>query len=217
MRIKLFSVVTDISAKFGQHPMNFTAMVGVDPKPQVSVGTRQDDTLTGTDMRDIIHGRAGDDSVFGGEGSDFLFGGKGDDGLFGGAGNDRVFGGKGDDTIDGGAGSDVLDGGRGFDTALYAGSVLDYVIAPLCGNRLMVTDTATGDRDWLRSIEVLQFDDATIYLDGRNNAPVAFDDAATTDEDSALTLNAADLVANDYDFEGDALTVTGIDHLGQAG
>jgi cysteine-rich repeat protein len=40
-----------------------------------------------------------------------------------------------------------------------------------------------------------------------NDPPVAVDDAASTDEDTAVTL---DLVANDADVDGDALTVTAV-------
>src|SRR5262249_28597131 len=40
-----------------------------------------------------------------------------------------------------------------------------------------------------------------------DNAPVARDDAATTDEDTAVTVN---VLANDTDPDGDTLTVTGV-------
>src|SRR5205807_1576670 len=40
-----------------------------------------------------------------------------------------------------------------------------------------------------------------------NDAPVARDDAAATDEDTAVTVN---VLANDTDVDGDALTVTGV-------
>ena len=44
-------------------------------------------------------------------------------------------------------------------------------------------------------------------ITGTNSAPVAVNDTASTDEDTALT-SSADLVANDTDADGDGLTVT---------
>ncbi|AKS46067.1 Ca2+-binding protein, RTX toxin-related [Octadecabacter temperatus] len=46
----------------------------------------------------------------------------------------------------------------------------------------------------------------TITINGLNDAPDAVNDADTTDEDTAITV---DLLANDTDVDGDTLTVTG--------
>jgi Ca2+-binding RTX toxin-like protein len=87
-------------------------------------GTRNNDTLTGTDGNDRINGRGGDDTIYGGAGddilnggagNDILYGGDGDDTLNGGAGNDTLYGGNGNDTLNGGAGNDTLYGGAGDD------------------------------------------------------------------------------------------------------
>jgi cysteine-rich repeat protein len=43
-----------------------------------------------------------------------------------------------------------------------------------------------------------------------NDAPVAIDDTATTDEDTAVEIAASTLVDNDEDVDGDALTLTGV-------
>ncbi|GJL87863.1 MAG: hypothetical protein DHS20C03_15720 [Minwuia thermotolerans] len=48
---------------------------------------------------------------------------------------------------------------------------------------------------------------ATITVNGQNEVPVAADDAATTTEDAAITGN---VLANDDDPEGDALTVAAV-------
>jgi hypothetical protein len=48
----------------------------------------------------------------------------------------------------------------------------------------------------------------TITVGGVNDAPVAVDDAVTATEDTALTIAAADLLANDTDTEGQVLTIT---------
>ncbi|MDF0599089.1 cadherin-like domain-containing protein, partial [Psychromarinibacter halotolerans] len=43
-----------------------------------------------------------------------------------------------------------------------------------------------------------------------NDAPTPADDAVTTDEDTPLVIDVADLLANDTDPDGDPLSVTGI-------
>ena len=43
-----------------------------------------------------------------------------------------------------------------------------------------------------------------------NDAPVAVADSASTNEDSAVTIFASALLANDSDVEGDTLTLTGV-------
>ena len=173
-------------------------------------GGRDDDELQGGDGNDRMFGLGGDDEILAGGGNDRVFGGRGDDTADGGAGNDSLFGGQGDDLLKGGAGFDLLDGGRGTDTAAYDGSITGYRYIPWVGDRGFVVNLATGEVDYLRSIEKLQFDDQTVWLDGRNNGPLGVDDTATTDEDTALAVNAADLLANDYDFDGDALNITAV-------
>ncbi|PYE85979.1 ExeM/NucH family extracellular endonuclease [Pseudoroseicyclus aestuarii] len=168
-------------------------------------------SIAGGARTDILFGFGGDDSLYGGGGKDLLFGGAGSDLLDGGAGNDVISGGRGDDTILGGAGSDVISGGSGTDTIVYEGSILEYQIG--ARSRLLgstaVTDGA-GGRDILTSVERLVFDDFVLRLDGGNNAALAQDDRAATDEDGALVIDVATLLANDRDFDGDALSVTGV-------
>ncbi|MEZ4404147.1 MAG: tandem-95 repeat protein [Kofleriaceae bacterium] len=50
----------------------------------------------------------------------------------------------------------------------------------------------------------------TLHLGAQNDPPVATGDAATTDEDVALTLMAAALLGNDTDLDGDTLDVTAV-------
>ena len=94
-------------------------------------GTRDPDTLTGSDGDDLIYGMGSDDRLSGGAGADLLFGGQGSDLLQGGAGNDYLFGGEGrdarwqnptspksysnSDVLEGGAGNDELYGQAGGD------------------------------------------------------------------------------------------------------
>ncbi len=47
--------------------------------------------------------------------------------------------------------------------------------------------------------------EATVTIDGVNNAPMAADDTASTNEDTPVTI---DVFANDFDVDGGDLTVT---------
>ncbi|MBF9034438.1 ExeM/NucH family extracellular endonuclease [Rhodobacterales bacterium HKCCE2091] len=73
--------------------------------------------------------------------------------------------------------------------------------------------------DRLFGFEALYFagDDYTLYIDGRNNAVLAGDDTAATGENEDLTISAASLLANDRDFDGDTLTITGVSATSAAG
>lgn len=100
-------------------------------------------------------------------------------------GNDHLFGRDGDDFLTGGKGDDKIDGGKGFDTAVYSGAFADYVVdikahgkeAP----KVTVTDLRNGEdgTDRLHNVEMLQFADGTLGLDGifhpdiQNLPPVA--------------------------------------------
>jgi VCBS repeat-containing protein len=131
------------------------------------------------------------------------------------AGDDLLEGGSGDDLIRGGAGDDVLSGGSGTDTAVYLGHARDYAISR-AGTRWLVEARDGGDgSDLLQSIERLAFDDGIIYLDGRNNAPIAADDAISVTADGAVLL--ADLLKNDWDFETSTLRICDVDTSGTHG
>ncbi len=168
--------------------------------PNFDFGTFSDDILTGTDRRDVLFGLFGDDTIAAG------------------AGNDVVFAGWGNDTLEGGAGRDRLDGGRGLDTAFYEGSVEDYEVTALRGRSFRVENLEdAGDVDTLRSIERLYFeaDDYTVDLTGGNNAVLARDDNATVSAASSVVLSG--LLDNDFDFDGDALVITGLNTDGLVG
>ena len=110
------------------------------PRTSALYGTRNADTITGTDDNDLIYGMGADDRLSGGAGADLLFGGQGSDLLRGDAGHDYLFGGDGrdggwqsplrptastnadrleggtgNDELYGQAGADRLDGGQGDD------------------------------------------------------------------------------------------------------
>ncbi len=157
-------------------------------------GTFGDDLLSGTDGDDRIRGRFGDDTIDAG------------------AGDDTVFAGRGDDVIRGGAGANRINAQRGFDTAEYAGGVEDYNVMIGRMPRTLVSSIENpGNYDLLQSVEQLYFeaDDYYVDLTGGNNGVLARDDSASLAAGASLTLT--ELTANDFDFDGDDLTITALD------
>jgi VCBS repeat-containing protein len=181
-------------------------------------GTSGDDHINGTNGDDVIYAGAGNDTVntkkgndtvYGGDGNDEVRGDSGNDTFYGEGGNDALYGNSGNDTLVGGAGYDYLDGGDGVDTARYYGSIFDYSFYRSGGALGIVDSVAARDgADLLVNIEKLIFADATIDLTA-NNAPIARDDAVTVSEDvGTYSSGSAKVTDNDFDFEGDSLTVT---------
>ncbi|RYH01292.1 ExeM/NucH family extracellular endonuclease [Salipiger sp. IMCC34102] len=138
------------------------------------------------------------------------FGGFGPSVVNGSAGRDILFGGFGNDVLRGNGGRDYLFGGFGTDTAVFSGGVEDYAIETRRGKRAEITDE-NGDTTRTFGVERLYFeaDDYTVDLTGANNAVLARDDARAVGADAPALLTG--LLDNDYDFDGDALTITGID------
>ncbi|MDV3457701.1 Ig-like domain-containing protein [Sphingomonas sp. HF-S4] len=172
------------------------------------------DTLDGGADDDELSGGTGNDTLSGGDGNDTLNGDEDNDTLSGGNGGDILYGGSGNDTLTGGAGTDYLDGGTGTDTAVYSGNFANYTIYRLGFVTGVVHNgpggpgTGADGSDLLVSIERLQFADVTINLLG-NNAPVANNDAVALTEDAgSYNSGANSVLANDFDFDGDTLTVT---------
>ena len=131
--------------------------------------------------------------------------------------NDTLIGDSGNNSLTGGLGNDTLNGGAGIDTAVYAGSFLDYYDGHTTFN---IVDNGTswsvtspdGSVDTLRNIEQLYFeaDGRFVYLDGRNNRPDAVDDVLNATEDTMATYTAADLLGNDFDFDGDTIRLVDV-------
>lgn len=152
--------------------------------------------VTGTDDGDTLDTSANTESTR-------INGGDGDDMIIGTDTADRVNAGDGDDTVRGGLGDDILFGNDGTDTAVFSGSILDYVWNWARGNTLEVSGADGNDQ--LKHFEYLQFDDFTYSTDG-DNAPISMlRSAATTEENTALTLSL-DL----YDFDGDEVSVVSV-------
>jgi len=127
--------------------------------------------------------------------------------LTGTGGMDWISGGSGDDSLTGGGGDDILDGGDGTDTAQYSGTYASYTVTIGGGG----TTVSGGEgSDVLTNVERLAFSDFTVFADGTNNAPIASADTASTAEDTAITILASNLLANDVDPDGDTLTITSV-------
>jgi VCBS repeat-containing protein len=119
---------TDLNFEPRYHPD------GSPPVTRPAVGTKGNDSLTGTvdddwidslGGDDVVYGQGGADLIKGGEGLDWLHGDSGDDvleggfdddRLSGGDDNDRLFGDSGDDSLSGESGKDELAGGDGDDS-----------------------------------------------------------------------------------------------------
>ena len=187
-------------------------------------GTVEADVLTGTEGRDLVFGYGGNDTISTGDGDDRVFAGLGNDLIDAGDGDDRVYGGRGDDTMVGGLGNDRFFGGLGYDVVTYDGSIDDYqvTLAHLSLKRTIIEaigDVNDNGRDFLIGVEAVFFieSDYTLLLDGRNNVVLAGDDVASVEENGLLTLQAADLLSNDFDFDDDALEITSVDGTSASG
>jgi len=105
--------------------------------PNVISGAGGNDVICGGSGADVIHGdrgndtidgKLGNDAVHGGRGSDEVDGGSDRDGVYGESGNDSLDGGRGNrDEVDGGPGDDVVGGGPGAFDSLMGGVGRDRV------------------------------------------------------------------------------------------
>ena len=120
-----------------------------------AIGSRHNDTLTGSDINNVLSGLdgddtiralAGDDTVRGNAGNDILEGGDGADVLIGGAGDDTLKGGDGDDLLRADGGSDSLEGGAGLDVYVISEESRNSIIRAGEGvDRIAFADRVTGD------------------------------------------------------------------------
>ncbi|MBM1892438.1 tandem-95 repeat protein [Sulfitobacter pseudonitzschiae] len=162
----------------------------------------------GEDGNDVLNGGDGDDMIFGEGGNDTLTGGQGDDTLSGGDDADVIFGGAGD-VVDGGAGGFDVDPAKNTDndTLDLTGQGPFYItdkVVDSNGNGFNGTIVFV-DGDGKPTGDTLTFTEVeNIIGDEVNRGPDAMDDTATTDEDTAVTI---DVLANDTDPDGDTLTI----------
>ena len=174
-------------------------------------------TITGTSGDDTISGGNGTDTIYGGDGNDTISGGNGVDNLFGEGGDDNLTGDNGADHMTGGADDDTLDGSNGFDTAYYSGNIGEYSFFSAAGYLHIVHLGGAGadGHDKVIRVERLVFADRVINIGSGNNRPVAGDDHVFINEDTPGA--SGNVLVNDFDFDGDAMTVTAGTFVGTYG
>ncbi|MGZ8286342.1 MAG: beta strand repeat-containing protein [Allosphingosinicella sp.] len=169
-------------------------------------------THIGTNGNDVIDGGNGTDTIYGLGGNDIIYGGNGGDTLDGGEGNDQIYGENGSERIYGGAGDDLIDGNNGFDTAYYSGQIDKYSFLASAGYLHIrhLGGAGPDGHDQVIRVERLVFADRIINIGSGGNVPVAIDDFVFINEDTGTHASgAAGVLANDYDFDGDSMSVTG--------
>jgi len=176
--------------------------------PVIQIGGFGNDSIAGSGRRDIVIDIFGDDTIDTGSG------------------NDKVKAGFGDDVIIAGSGDNSYDGGHGNDRIEYEGGIDHYSGLPT-GKHLHRPFTLTrhddapegAGEDRIKKVEQIYFraDDYTYHLDGTNNAVLAGDDTMTASEDGTTTISAATLLANDREFDGDAIAITEVSGTSAAG
>jgi subtilisin-like proprotein convertase family protein len=208
-------------------------------------GGNGNDTLIAGGGDDFIFGDAGDDVVFGGDGDDIIYGdaalgdgSTGSDILYGGDGNDTLIAdaeihhdlnGKeivdnieeASNTLVGGKGDDFIKGGLGNDVAIYSGDKSDYEVLVERGYAIVrdLRTVAENDGvDILSKIDELRFADQTVILD-TNLAPEAVHDmnAGNVRSGEKIVITASSLLENDYDENGDTLSISSVEFKGDHG
>ncbi len=192
-------------------------------------------TISGQGGDDEILGMGGDDRLFGDSGADLVDGGLGDDTLFGGDGADRLIATQGTDIVDGELGDDVIVIGRASrDTIiddLLGRNVLvlegiTQAEASFVRRDLDLDIIVAGQR--IATVRDLWFEAETtapglylhevVFSDGTaapadlviTAAPEAVDDAIRAQVDTPLTVRAFQLLDNDSDADGDALSLLSV-------
>jgi len=181
-------------------------------------GDRGANTLLGGDGNDVLLGRDGLDRLFGGDGDDYLHGGEDIDLYYGGAGRD-VF------VSSGGRRDQVYDFERGVDkidvSHIEGVSSLSDLTIDLHQNGAWTRVIHSSGQVWLKGdfvnadpLDANDFvfsDEASAPAPPPNLSPLAADDdGLTTGAGQSLEIAAADLLANDSDPDGDALTVIAV-------
>jgi Ca2+-binding RTX toxin-like protein len=152
------------------------------------VGTRGDDTLTGTNGRDVIVAKRGNDTIDARGGRDFICAGRGGfDVVFAGNGNDRVNGQRGFDVIFPGLGDDFINGGRG------PGAFVTYEGSSTPINADLRAGLITGQgRDRVRNVDGVGGSEAGDVLVGTN----AFDSLQGYGGDDVIRARGGDDFTN---------------------
>ncbi|MBO6551026.1 MAG: tandem-95 repeat protein, partial [Rhizobiales bacterium] len=129
-----------------------------------------------------------------------------------GDGDDRLTGDEGSNQITGAGGNDRIDGKDGEDTVIYSGARADYQIISLSSNRVRITDLrqdSPDGTDEVSNVEKFSFADGTFTSDAlfsANNKPTIISDDLQINEDESITFTKEELLLNDSDPDGDAIS-----------
>ncbi|WP_188128349.1 S8 family serine peptidase, partial [Propionispora hippei] len=189
----------------------------------ILIGGAANDVINGDDGNDYIDGGYGNDVLRGNRGQDILYGGGGDDYMEAGQGDDALYGGSGNDVLKGGEGDDMIDGGDGTDVVEYTGSYSEYRITRT-DTGVFISDTVAGrdGTDFVKNVEKVNFKDvsrvdlpsgANVGMEGAmpvKDVLTADKNGAAFDRSTAHLIAASQLLANDIDWQGDALHITGL-------
>ncbi|MEP4196742.1 MAG: tandem-95 repeat protein [Aliishimia sp.] len=182
----------------------------------VIIGGSADDALSGEDGNDTLDGGRGDDVIRGHRGADLLIGDLGEDYLAGGLDDDAIYGDEGEDLLRGDQGNDSLFGGADYDVAEFSGKLDEYDVERLANGSVRVADRVEGRDgvDILTDIEALNFQNIKeVQLDLQN--PFTANDVVNVSGTGPYVILASDILANDIDYQGDSLSLTGVsDALG---
>ncbi len=187
----------------------------------VLIGSSAADALSGEDGDDLIDGGAGNDVLRGHRGEDNISGGAGDDLLDGGLGDDGLFGGLGNDVLKGGAGDDTIDGGDGTDAVELQGNYSEYRILKT-DDGVWISDTVAGrdGTDFVKNVERANFADVNRVEIPSNTSvglenPLPVKDVLSKDKNGTNfdrtnphLIGKGQLLANDIDWQGDALQIS---------
>lgn len=189
----------------------------------VLIGGAANDALSGENGDDWINGGAGNDVLRGHRGRDQIQGGLGDDLIDGGLDDDHLSGGAGDDVLMGGAGDDTLDGGEGTDVIELSGEFSEYRFTQT-QEGVWISDTVAGrdGTDFVTNVEKANFKNLKLVdipgtaSSGMEN-PLVTKDVLDKDKTGAAfgrtrahLIGKEQLLANDIDWQNDALRIVGL-------
>ena len=198
----------------------------------IRIGNGGNNTLNGTNGSDILLGLGGNDVLNGGGGSDLLSGGGGNDTLNGGSGSDIVSGGAGNDTLvykmsENVSGIDLYDGGSGIDTLTLELTAAEWANSTTKAAVAAFLEDPHHVFAWNSGLITHNFESLVLVVDGQvvdptapppppNHAPIAVDDAPTTDfvvEGHGNNVADGNVITGaggvDIDPDGDSLMVVG--------
>jgi Ca2+-binding RTX toxin-like protein len=187
--------------------------------------SEDNDWLNGDDGNNVISALGGNDVIFSRAGDDTLEGGLGNDSLYGEEGNDTYIYNTGD-------GNDIISDTKGINRLVINSQTISQ-ITPTNAELTSYQDAAgnqytVNSLGWLivnvgagataGRISIIGWDEASnnfgIAMQALSNqSPEAVDDAGSTNESKALVFTLAELLSNDSDPEGDALSITSVSNV----